>query len=100
MDDELDPPRKFYEFKPREFEVVNKLRPTAPTENTSPPRATDPDRKIEISELYRQAAVPGAVLNRTSDTAKNEVHAILEDNVARANAAGLNNLAPKPKRRL
>ena len=55
---------------------------------------------IDVHELYTQAATPGPVLAIGEKvSAKNEVHVILKDNLNRANAAGLNDLAPKPKRR-
>ena len=95
MADELDPPRKYYQLKPREFEVVN--HPPSPAGAHA---GTQHTKKIEMRELYEQARTPGPVLNTTPKVAeKNQIHAILQDNLARANAAGLNTLAPKPKRR-
>ena len=102
MADDSDPPRVFYQLKPREFERVNALSgstpPDAPPSGEGPPNP--PSATIDIHDLYAQAAIPGRVLP-TGDkvSAKNEVHVLLRDNLNRANAAGLNELAPKPKRR-
>jgi hypothetical protein len=102
MADDSDPPRVFYQLKPREFERVNALSgsstPDAPPsdENPAPPAPA----KIDIHDLYAQAAIPGRVLATGERVgAKNEVHVILKENLNQANAAGLNHLAPKPKRR-
>jgi|SRR5688572_15648850 len=97
MPDE-DPPRQFYQLKPREFETVNRPSPPlAPAESGTPP---SPTGRIDVRDIFKQASTPGPVLPTTRAAAqKNEVHAILEDNLARANAAGLNALSPKPKRR-
>jgi hypothetical protein len=60
----------------------------------------DPSAKIEVRDLLAQAAVPGPVLAQGEKVGvKNEVHGILKENLNIANAAGLNELAPKPKRR-
>ena len=100
MADDSDPPRVFYQLKPREFERVNATPAPAPSETApaaTPP--TDPAGKIEVQDLYRQAATPGPLLTTHKTGAQNEVHAILKENLDRANAAGLNTLTPKPKRR-
>lgn len=102
MADDSDPPRVHYQLKPRAFERVN-----APVASPSPvdPAATvvpapDPSAKIEVRDLLAQAAVPGPVLAHGEKAGlKNEVHGILKENLNIANAAGLNELAPKPKRR-
>lgn len=98
MADEPDPPRKFYQLKPREFEVVNELSSAIPQGRNHDP--AHPIGRIEVRELYQQANTPGPVLPVGAKVVlKNEVHALLDDNLARANAAGLNELTPKPKRR-
>lgn len=100
---EPDPPRKFYELRPREFERVNEPPAQSDPASSSPPAAaaanSAPSAKIEIRDLYQHAATPGPLLSHDkAPAAANEVHDILRDNLARANAAGLNEVAPKPKR--
>lgn len=101
MPNESDPPRKFYGLKPRDFEVVNAL-PRHPHE--SPPAAENvsgprPDA-IDVNDLIRSANSTGSGLARKAGpVAENDVHAILRENLARADAAGLNELAPKPRRK-
>ncbi len=105
MSDEPDPPRKFYELKPREFERVNPPRPpeaapASPPPASAPAPSADPGRPIDVRELFRQAQGTGPVLSSqakpNADT--NDVHAILRDNHARATAAGLNDVSLRPKR--
>ena len=103
MADESDPPRVFYQLKPREFERVNAI-PGESSSSAAPSAAEgsvpNAPGRIEIQDLYQQAAVPGPALPRTEkNEPKNEVHVILKDNLNHANAAGLNTLAPKPRRR-
>ena len=96
MADEPDPPRRFYQLKPREFEALNAPVPSTPAASGTPAAATG---KIDVREIFQQAQTPGPILKPgQSVTAKNEIHQVLEHNLARANAAGLNELAPKPKR--
>lgn len=102
MADESDPPRVFYQLKPKEFERVNSVpespssMPLAGSENPPAP----PPAKIDIHDLYAQAATPVPLLTHGERRGTpNEVHALLQDNLARANTAGLNDLAPKPRRR-
>ena len=98
MPDEPDPPRKFYQLKPREFERVNEP-PGAFVPQAHKAEPDQPSRPVEIGELYRQAQTPGPLLAKTHAVTSNEVHTILRDNLTRANAAGLNELKPQPKRR-
>ena len=98
MADEQDPPRKFYQLKPKEFELLN----DPPSAFAPQARKADPaveGRPIDVREIYQQANTAGPVLQKSRPPIANDVHAILADNLARANAAGLNTLAPKPKRR-
>jgi hypothetical protein len=93
MQDEPDPPRRIYGFKPREFERANAARPPEPSEASSP--APDPGitaaetGKIDVNDLIRAGAGTGpqlgsnAVVNRD-----NEVHGMLRDNLQRDIAAG------------
>lgn len=101
MADESDPPRVFYTLKPREFERANPPPappPSVPSPGESPVPATS-DR-IDIRDLYAQAATPVPLLTHGDrSVVRNEVHELLHDNLARANAAGMNDLAPKPRRR-
>jgi hypothetical protein len=103
MQDEPEPPRKVYGFKPRAFERTNDPPPDAPP---PPPLAPDPgivpasEGRIDVQDLIRSAtgSVPllgsNKVLNRDND-----VHGLLRENHAHAEAAGLNRLKPQPPRR-
>jgi hypothetical protein len=51
-----------------------------------------------VRELFRQASTPGSVLSKGPRNEPNEVHAVLRDNLARANEAGLNEVPLRPKR--
>src|SRR5258708_1885544 len=91
MQDEPDPPRKVYGFKPREFERTNPAAKAAPA--ASP--AADPgivaarEGKIDVHELIRAGAGSGGQLgsNKVANRA-NDVHGILRDNVKRDIADG------------
>ena len=83
--EEADPPRRTYGFKPTRYEVVNNQGNT--------PGSAGP---IDIHELHRQATPP--VMSPRPVPSENEVHAILRENLAKANAAGLNDLNEKPHR--
>ncbi|HUR56170.1 MAG TPA: hypothetical protein VM029_00565, partial [Opitutaceae bacterium] len=111
MADDADPPRKFYELKPREFDRVN---PPVAAERMVQPvalpgSAPDPSVPIDVRDLIRQGAGQGKILRTSAQAAsassaanaENDVHAILQENLARANAAGLNEVAPptRPYRR-
>lgn len=104
MHDEPDPPRKIYGFKPREFEVANES-PRQPAPADPPPPAPDPgivrvhEGRIDVRELARIATGEGSALGTNAVANRpNEVHAILRDNLARANAAGLNNVSLRQRR--
>jgi hypothetical protein len=100
--DESDPPRKFYGLKPKEFERVNE----APAAAAGPDLRADPGitaakgGPIDVRELARQATGNKPLLDGTNQAANrdNDVHVVLRENLARANAAGLNTLTPKKKR--
>ena len=94
-----DPPRQYYQLKPREFEAVN--RPVSQTPAAADGAQPQANERIDVRDHYQQAKTPGPLLAtaRAAAARKNDIHVILEDNLAHANAAGLNTLSPKPKRR-
>jgi hypothetical protein len=98
MQDEPDPPRKFYGFKPKEFDRANPVPPgSAPAQpvKADPGIASAPGRKIDLHELIRAGAVPvkppgsNPLQPRT-----NEVHDILRENRRRELAAGWYDVGP------
>jgi hypothetical protein len=103
MSDQPDPPRKVYGFKPREFERANPARPDASSPDLPAPDpgiAPARDEKIDVQDLIRAGAGIGPALgNNATVNRANDVHAILRQNHAHANATGLNDLKPMPKRR-
>ena len=84
MPDDPEPPRKTYGFKAREFERVNS--PGGPP--------------IDVRQLVRDAVGPdpGTTSPRQPAKPENEVHTMLQENLARANAAGLNEVVPVRRR--
>ena len=99
MQDEPDPPRKFYGFKPREFERANPAPPPAPSDSLPP--APDPGiaaadaGKIDVRKLIRVGAGDGPQLGaNAAKNRDNEIHGILRDNLARDVAAGRCELGP------
>lgn len=90
MHDEPDPPRRHYQFKEREFERVNPR--TGEATDSAP---------IDINDLYRSANAqrPGVTPPAKPPPADNDVLAMLRENHARAEAAGLNEITPPPKRK-
>jgi hypothetical protein len=89
MLDESDPPRKVYGFKPAdEFERAN--------DTTQAPSAgpTDVAGMIKSANADPRALGGNAPVNRP-----NEVHAILQDNLRRADEAGLNKVKLDPNYR-
>jgi hypothetical protein len=90
MHDEPDPPRRHYQLKEREFDRVN---PRAGEAADSAP--------IDINDLYRSAngTRPGMKPPAIPPPVDNDVLAILRENHARAEAAGLNAITPPPKRK-
>jgi hypothetical protein len=98
MQDEPDPPRKFYGFKPKEFERVNE----STKGQASLPTGPDPgipsvgDEPIDLKELIRIGAQGPAADAEKPVAPSNEVHAILKDNLAKAQAAGLFHVEAKP----
>lgn len=91
MHDEPDPPRRYYRFKDREFERVN-----PPAGTVSDPGA------IDLKDLYRTANATRPGLEekpQAASASENEVHAILRENHARAEAAGLNAITKPAERK-
>lgn len=93
MQDEPDPPRKIYGFKPKEFDRANLARPSEPADAATP--APDPgipaadSGKIDVNELIRAGAGSGPQLgNNAVVNRDNEVHTILRENHQRDLAAG------------
>jgi hypothetical protein len=92
MQDEPDPPRKVYGFKPREFARANPVPPPR-TDDSPPPIAPaarpQTEGKIDVHELIRAGADLGGKLGANAVANRdNEVHAMLRANLARDHAAG------------
>ncbi len=104
MAEEPNPPRKFYGFKPREFATANVPHPAAPPPASAPlpdPGLVRPHvGPIDVRALNRLAAT-GRPLLRTpaGPIQQNDVHTILRDNLAVADAAGLNEVKIDPRHR-
>ncbi len=114
MSDPSDPPRKFYRLKPKEFERVNEVpsggagdeavraEPDAgPAEANPNPAAPPPDHgsgRIEVRDLVRLGSAGAPLLgsNQVRTTA-NDVHTMLAQNEAIADAHGLNAVKPVRK---
>lgn len=94
MPDAPDPPRKFYTFKPVDFENVNGVRPASSLHDTQPlpdPGIIVSDKvRIDVRDLARAATSQPLLSSAPAPMRKNEVHTVLRDNLA--NAAGLNDL--------
>jgi hypothetical protein len=100
MPDESDPPRKVYQLKPTEFERVNAPRRDPAPDATCSPDSPPDSGRIDVRDLIKQGSGSGPALGVNGPVNRdNEVHALLRHNVARDNAAGLNDVAPRPKRR-
>jgi hypothetical protein len=101
MPDESDPPRKFYDLKPKEFERVNETPAAAAPDLRADPGILPAKReRIDARDLARQGTGKGQLLDGTNAAANrpNQIHVVLQENLAKANAAGLNDLAPMVKR--
>ncbi len=86
MADESDPPRKHYQLKPTQFEIVNAPSGAAPVDS-APTHVRGHLRAANAGPKN-----PGKPIIAPRE---NDVHALLRDNAARANAAGLNDLTPQ-----
>ena len=80
-------PRRTFGFKPTEFDRTNR-----------PLDGRDDTPAVDARVLCRQAAVPPAGAPPVAAPAKNEVHAMLQDNLARASEAGDYEVDLRPKR--
>ncbi len=102
MPDAPDPPRKHYKFKPTEFENVNGVPRDSPLHEAQPlpdPGIVESHKvRIDVRDLARAAAIPTEKSQPSPAAPANDVHAMLRDNLARANAAGVNRVALTPKR--
>jgi hypothetical protein len=102
MPDEPDPPRKHYKFKAAEFENVNGVNRDQSLHESQPqpdPGIVPTDKvRIDVRDIVRAAQIPSAATPAPPHPGPNEVHTILRDNLARADAAGLNDVVPKPPR--
>ena len=93
MKDEPEPPRKIYQFKDKEFELVNKSLGVSSADSADPN-----DVPIDIHDLYRSANA-SPVVKSDSVPVENEIHDILRENLARDKAAGLHDIEFKPRRK-
>ena len=106
MPDDPTPPRKHYKFKTAEFASINEvpadLSLTEAQPKPDPGIVPTTKVRIDVRDLVRAslvtpAASPAAPPSATSTTRPNEVHALLRDNLTRADAAGLNDVSTAPK---
>jgi hypothetical protein len=101
MPDPTDPPRKFYKLKPTEFEIVNAPSGSAPVDST--PTNVQAHLRAANAGQPKVKARPATPATPAPPSVpvprENDVHAMLRDNLARANAAGLNDVPVGPKRR-
>lgn len=103
MPDEPEPPRKFYGLKTPTFDRLNAPPREANAPEPEAAASTGPapvaEGRIDVRDLTRIAGTPGPVLSSPVPGKPNDVHQVLAGNLAAANAAGLNDVAPRPKRR-
>jgi hypothetical protein len=85
MPEDQDPPRKLYDLKEAKFDAVNARSDQLPA--------------IDVREHFQSAAINGGPAVPKPAPANTDVQAMLQENVARANKAGLNDLAEQPERR-
>ena len=108
MPDDSTPPRKHYKFKTAEFASINDvptdLSLTAAQPKPDPGIVPTTKVRIDVRDLVRAsfvtpAASPAVPPTTASTARRNEVHALLRENLSRADAAGRNDLSPAPKPR-
>jgi hypothetical protein len=104
MADESDPPRKFYQFKPKEFEVVNdRVAPLPAPDSGGPPDAGPTEinaGRIDVRDLFKQANASGprrpAELRR--EDGLNDVQLMMRESAAREQKAVPSLLTPQIRR--
>ena len=102
MPDDSDPPRKFYQLKSAEFERLNEAPRAAGLNSPAPaaPPVPSTDQPIDVRDLARQANANTPILGVNAPVNREtEVHAMLRENLERADAAGINDVKPVKKRR-
>src|SRR5690242_15397926 len=83
MPDDADPPRKFYGFRPTEFDRTNEApaNPVPEPPKPDPGISAAPDGKIDVHELIRAGAGEGSQLGSNKiQNRENEVHQMLRAN--------------------
>ncbi len=91
MRDEPEPPRQHFRLKPREFEIMNAPGSQAPSDATP----TDVQGHFRAATAGPKTRPPRPV----TPAPANDVQVLLRDEAARLQAAGVNELTPKPRRR-
>jgi hypothetical protein len=89
MRDPSDPPRQHFKLKPKEFESVN----------TTGPAASDSSLPTDVDAHFQAANAALPIARPSQPAATNDVHVVLRENLARANAAGVNELSVRPPKR-
>ncbi|MDO8539018.1 MAG: hypothetical protein Q7S40_01145 [Opitutaceae bacterium] len=92
MADDPDPPRKFYGFKPREFDRANPPPSPAADIPIQPDAGPQPmaNTRIDVRELNQIASGAGSQFGTNAvGNRANEVHDMLQLNLDRDRAAGL-----------
>lgn len=100
MPDDPDPPRKIYQLKPATFERLNP-GPSEPGSEPppSPAAASAASGPIDVRDLARQAAAGAPLLGHNQPANRpNDVHRMLRENLDQASGAGLNEVAPRPRK--
>lgn len=101
MPAEPDPPRKFFGFKPMEFERLNESAngqaplPAGPDPGISSAR----EERIDVKELIRIGAQRPVVDAARPVVPSNGIHAMLVENLTKERAAGLFHVEAKPDSR-
>ncbi len=100
MADDPEPPRKFYQLKPKDFERVNRVpgasvAPVVPAPDAGPAPIDDRHRRIDVRELIRQGAAGAPLLSANQPANRpNEVHGVLKDKFEHDRAHGLFHVEP------
>lgn len=99
MADHPDPPRKFYQLKPTDFERVNAPRPQEPAASALPKPVSQPPAsptaRIDVRDLARTATEGTRLLSGNAPANRaNDVHAVLREEFEREKATGLFHVEP------